>query len=145
MSGRKYSNLKIGSRVQYSILINNLKKRVYGTLAYGPGPFHVKPNENDWCGVVLDEPLGKNNGSIQGKQYFDCADNHGVMVRASTLVLKSDGSRIPAPGQSSSRSTTPCNVNKYKNIFVMYLFLNLFSIYTIHDTIIIYCILYRNV
>lgn len=33
-----------------------------------------------WCGVELNEPIGKNNGSVKGVQYFTCKDNHGIFV-----------------------------------------------------------------
>ena len=50
------SRLEVGQRVEYTL---SGGKRVLGKLVYGPNNFHVKPNEHDWCGVVLDEPLGK--------------------------------------------------------------------------------------
>lgn len=43
-----------------------------------------------WVGVILDEPKGKNNGSIKGTQYFTCAENHGMFVRPTQLVLLDD-------------------------------------------------------
>ena len=34
-----------------------------------------------WVGVEYDEPLGKNNGSVKGVKFFECADNFGAMIR----------------------------------------------------------------
>ena len=38
-----------------------------------------------WIGVVLDKAQGKNNGTVQGKRYFQCEDNHGIFVRQSQV------------------------------------------------------------
>ncbi len=37
--------------------------------------------EGFFIGVKLDEPFGKNNGSIKGGKYFECGDNYGLFVR----------------------------------------------------------------
>ena len=34
-------------------------------------------------GVELDRPKGLNSGSVKGREYFKCAPNHGLFVRAS--------------------------------------------------------------
>jgi tubulin-folding cofactor B len=47
-----------------------------GTVEFQPGV---------WVGVKLDEPYGKNNGSVQGKQYFECFDKCGVFVKPSKI------------------------------------------------------------
>lgn len=39
------------------------------------------PGVGAWVGVALDEPTGKNDGSVKGKKYFACSANHGVFVR----------------------------------------------------------------
>lgn len=31
-----------------------------------------------WAGIELDEPAGKNNGSIDGILYFKCPPNYGT-------------------------------------------------------------------
>ena len=36
----------------------------------------------------MDEAKGKNNGTVQGKSYFNCPDNHGIFVRASQVNTK---------------------------------------------------------
>mmetsp|Transcript_1869 Transcript_1869/g.3367 ORF Transcript_1869/g.3367 Transcript_1869/m.3367 type:complete len:228 (-) Transcript_1869:81-764(-) len=37
--------------------------------------------KGDWVGVVLEEPAGKNNGTVKGVEYFSCEPQHGMFVR----------------------------------------------------------------
>ena len=41
-----------------------------------------------WIGVALDESKGKNNGTVQGKRYFTCEENHGIFVRQTQVDLQ---------------------------------------------------------
>lgn len=129
--------LTTGSRVEYAVTSGTDRKKVLGTIVYGPGPFHLKPNENDWCGVTLDEPYGKNNGTIQGRQYFECADNFGLFVRANTLKLVREK-------KSGSGSTTPCKSFEFcfENLIGMCMF---GSHNSFDDSIFLNCILHGNV
>jgi hypothetical protein len=44
-----------------------------------------------WVGVRLDEPMGRNNGCVGGKTYFEAHDKHGAFVRP---VLVSVGEHL---------------------------------------------------
>jgi len=41
--------------------------------------------EGEWIGVEFEEPVGKNNGSVQGVEYFRCRHNHGLFVRPNQI------------------------------------------------------------
>ena len=49
------------------------------------GPVHFK--DGVWVGIKYDEPLGKNDGSVRGKRYFECKQNYGGFVRPSSVTV----------------------------------------------------------
>ncbi|XP_061822292.1 CAP-Gly domain-containing linker protein 1 isoform X1 [Nerophis lumbriciformis] len=59
-----------------------------------------------WAGIVLDEPIGKNDGSVAGVRYFQCQDGRGIFTRTSKLARgplpekETNGARpgVPNPG-----------------------------------------------
>lgn len=53
-----------------------------GTVAYIGATLFAS---GKWVGVILDEPKGKNDGTVQGKRYFTCEENHGIFVRSSQV------------------------------------------------------------
>nr|XP_022907890.1 dynactin subunit 1 isoform X2 [Onthophagus taurus] len=77
---------KIGQRVEL------IGKDVQGSIAYfGQTQFAT----GRWIGLILDEPKGKNNGTIRNHTYFQCEENYGVFVRPSQVILLDDeGKRI---------------------------------------------------
>ncbi|GAC93248.1 hypothetical protein PHSY_000812 [Pseudozyma hubeiensis SY62] len=70
-----------------------------------------------WVGIELDEQNGKNNGSVQGKRYFECEDGYGVFVRSSQVHVLSpeeemhsiDDDPAPQPPTPAARATRPAN------------------------------------
>ncbi|VDQ02942.1 unnamed protein product [Trichobilharzia regenti] len=68
------AKLRVGCRVEVT------GKDVFGTVAF-VGATQFSPGK--WVGVILDEPKGKNNGTVQGKRYFTCEENFGIFVRPS--------------------------------------------------------------
>ncbi|PWA01308.1 hypothetical protein BB558_002609 [Smittium angustum] len=48
-----------------------------------------------WAGIELDEPLGKNDGTVQGVRYFQAKPNHGLFVRPSQI--KQFNPELPPP------------------------------------------------
>ena len=77
-----------------------------------------------WIGVALDDAKGKNDGTVQGKTYFNCPEGHGIFVRQSQITAIEDsgpapvvstpakpaqkpptGSGLPTPQQSSGLPT----------------------------------------
>ncbi|KAM0710906.1 hypothetical protein Q7P35_001644 [Cladosporium inversicolor] len=45
------------------------------------------PSVGAWVGVTLDEPTGKNDGSVNGTKYFSCAPKCGVFLRAERVEI----------------------------------------------------------
>jgi len=67
--------IKVGMRCKVT-LPKQLPRR--GTVAF-VGYTEFKPDL--WTGIKLDEPTGKNDGSVEGKKYFQCEPNYGVFAR----------------------------------------------------------------
>lgn len=40
-----------------------------------------------WVGISLDEPMGKNDGSVGGKKYFNCQNKRGLFVRPERVEI----------------------------------------------------------
>ncbi|KOC59213.1 Dynactin subunit 1 [Habropoda laboriosa] len=96
---------KIGQRVEVP------SKDCQGVIAYIGHPTFAS---GKWIGVILDEPKGKNNGTIKNQSYFKCAENHGMFVRQSQLILLDEaGNRTePAsPSSAGSSATTPDEIS----------------------------------
>jgi len=77
--------IKIGERCE--ILPDEKNGLRQGTIMYAGTLQGVK---GSWVGVKLDNPTGKNDGSVNGVQYFVCLSNHGVFVRPNKLQVSAE-------------------------------------------------------
>lgn len=59
-----------------------LRKR--GTIRYVGETRFAK---GTWVGVEYDEPLGKNDGSVEGERYFSCLPSRGAFVRPDRVTV----------------------------------------------------------
>ncbi|XP_063631995.1 dynactin subunit 1 [Cydia splendana] len=84
--------LTLGQRVKV------VGKDVKGSVAYVGHPTFAT---GKWIGVILDEPKGKNNGTIRGHAYFTCDENYGVFVRQTQIQLL-DGEDNPMETSATS-------------------------------------------
>jgi dynactin 1 len=70
-------------------------------------------SQGRWAGIELDEPNGKNDGTVQGIRYFTCLPLHGVFVRVSQVKLVVPPEEPPPQvhhhNPSSSRSEQATN------------------------------------
>ncbi|KAK2714776.1 CAP-Gly domain-containing linker protein 1-like isoform X2 [Artemia franciscana] len=72
------ASLAVGERV----IVTSMQGSKTGVLRYlGLTEFA----QGQWAGVELDEPDGKNDGSVAGKRYFECKPKHGLFTPASKV------------------------------------------------------------
>ncbi|KAL5963164.1 CAP-Gly domain-containing linker protein 3 [Taenia solium] len=62
-----------------------------------------------WVGIELDEAYGKNNGSVNGVSYFECAANHGIFAPIGRVykVSRTSGQIRPCFVEANGRRSTP--------------------------------------
>uniref|UniRef100_A0A3Q3JDQ3 CAP-Gly domain-containing protein n=1 Tax=Monopterus albus TaxID=43700 RepID=A0A3Q3JDQ3_MONAL len=88
-------NFQIGERVW----VNGNKPgyiQFLGETQFAPG---------QWAGIVLDEPIGKNDGSVAGVRYFQCEALRGIFTRPSKLSRteeEANGTQTTPPSHASS-------------------------------------------
>ncbi|CAK7894848.1 tubulin-specific chaperone B [[Candida] anglica] len=71
------SNISVGDRCR---TINIQGERRGAVKFIGKVP-ELDQGEQTWVGIEFDEPVGKNNGTIDGIRIFECRENHGSFVK----------------------------------------------------------------
>lgn len=95
---------KIGDRVW----VNGNKPGVIqflGDTQFAPG---------QWAGIVLDEPIGKNDGSVSGVRYFQCEALKGIFTRPSKLSRtegEANGTTTAPPSRAASPTPSTTSVS----------------------------------
>lgn len=95
-SGNVEESFQIGDRVW----VNGNKPgyiQFLGETQFAPG---------QWAGIVLDEPIGKNDGSVAGVRYFQCEALRGIFTRPSKLS-RTEGEANGTQTAPTSRAASP--------------------------------------
>jgi len=77
-------NIPVGARCQVDPE-SGLNKR--GTVRYVGTPKFGVQDGAIWVGIEYDEPVGKNDGSVQGERYFTCSSGYGVFVQPDRVQI----------------------------------------------------------
>lgn len=81
VSNSSFSNDESWLTLGVNVLVNS----EIGILRYiGPVDFA----EGTWLGVELRSNNGKNDGSVQGKRYFTCKPNKGLLVKPKKVSVR---------------------------------------------------------
>ncbi|KAI7899819.1 uncharacterized protein BX663DRAFT_554531 [Cokeromyces recurvatus] len=111
-SSKQDESNQIGQRVTIPSL-NNMT----GVLKY-VGETDFRPGL--WAGIELDKKgEGKNDGSVQGKQYFTCSPNSGIFISFNKIIIQPPLSiSTEKPLSSTRRSNLPITRHRtsYRNL-----------------------------
>ncbi|XP_052256727.1 CAP-Gly domain-containing linker protein 3-like isoform X3 [Dreissena polymorpha] len=102
------SNYKL--EIGMSVFCNN----ELGCVRYiGPTDF----GEGVWIGVELRTAKGKHDGSVQGKRYFSCRPDHGLIVRPNKITVRGiNGSRLVTEFYGAHATENGLNHTESKDI-----------------------------
>jgi len=105
------SSLSLGQRIE----LNDGRiatVRFVGTTSFQTG---------DWVGVELEDPTGKNDGSVKGERYFDCEPGHGMFLRPSgvrqVIAEAKQKTKVAPAGNGVTGKGRPSSVHTAVNGF----------------------------
>ncbi|XP_026086760.1 tubulin-folding cofactor B isoform X1 [Carassius auratus] len=74
-------SIAVGNRCKVEVVGQPSK---IGTVMF-VGTVDFKPGY--WVGVKYDEPLGKHDGSVNGKRYFECEPKYGAFMKPLSVIV----------------------------------------------------------
>jgi len=87
----------------------DVKGKGAGTVRFA-GPHHVEGTPR--LGVELDDPTGKNNGTVTGHRYFLCAPGHGALVKPHKATASAAGTfGVDVKGGTDNAAGTMSNMS----------------------------------
>nr|CDS31132.1 Cytoskeleton associated protein CAP Gly [Hymenolepis microstoma] len=81
VDAKKIESMKIGDRCEVQVPKQPPKRGEVVFLG------ETKFKEGVWVGVKYDEPVGKNDGSVEGYRYFQCQPKYGAFVKPSFVEV----------------------------------------------------------
>ncbi len=71
-----------------------------------------------WIGIDIGCAEGKNDGSIQGKKYFDCSPNHGIFVKESAVTKFIENPKNIGIGSGGAEAGSGIDSEKESNLLL---------------------------
>ncbi|KAM3184233.1 hypothetical protein ACTXT7_008765 [Hymenolepis weldensis] len=78
---KRIQSMKVGDRCEVQIPKQPSKRGEIAFLGKLNALRETKFKEGFWVGVKYDEPVGKNDGSVEGYRYFQCQPKYGAFVK----------------------------------------------------------------
>ncbi|EGW34397.1 uncharacterized protein SPAPADRAFT_59828 [Spathaspora passalidarum NRRL Y-27907] len=76
-NAEKIGKMKVGDRCR----VINIEGERRGVVKFIGKVDIIDEGKSDWIGIEFDEPVGRNNGSINGVKIFECRNKHGSFVK----------------------------------------------------------------
>ena len=109
-------DLSINMPVNVITTVKDIKTKQPGVIKFIG---HTSFSPGIWIGVALNVSAGKNDGSVNGKRYFECAPEHGIFVKEDLVErignVTGGGGRDNSSGRGSGNSLNSSGVTSPKN------------------------------
>ena len=84
---------QVGDQVIVQVGHGHSEREVGGTIRFVG---RTKFADGTWLGICLDEPSGRNDGSVNGEEYFSCDAEHGLFLKIHATCVRRAPSALEA-------------------------------------------------